>query len=169
MIGQPWTVGVVAVACVGLLVAAGGCAKQDEPDLPLGADTAIRSAFYKAEIDEVEIGSEGGARLYEVELTCEGKEVEVEVSPDGMIVEIEAEVTMADLPKPVADAIAKAAGGAKVHEIERTKTFAVGRDGKLVPLSEPKVVYEAEFMKGCKEVEIEVAADGTILKTETDD
>jgi len=170
MIGQRWIVGLAAVACAGLLAAAGGCAKPPEPPpLPLGADTAIRAGFYKAEIEDVEIGSQGGARLYEAELTYEGREVEVEVTPDGMIAQIEREVTMAEVPPAVADAITRAAGDGKIEEIERTEVFAVGQEGQVVPLTPTKVFYEAEFEKGCREYEVRVAPDGTVLGTESDD
>jgi uncharacterized membrane protein YkoI len=38
-----------------------------------------------------------------------------------------------------------------------------------VKLDEPRITYEAEFRKDGRETEVEIAADGTVLKTETED
>lgn len=69
-------------------------------------------------------------------------------------------VKLDDLPAAVKAAILKAAGGAKITEIERET-----KNGK--------VTYEAEFMENGQEVEIQLAPDGTILgreiETEDDD
>ena len=159
------TVGLVAMTCLLLLGLMGGCATN----LPPAAADAVKAAFPQARIGEVELDKEDGLNLYEVELRGNGQETEVAVSPDGVIVEVESEVSMKDLPKAVADAIAKAAAGAKIEKIEREETRAVVRAGKLVKLDQPEVTYEAEFRKDGKEIEIEVAPDGTILKTEDED
>ena len=161
--------GLLAVALLFSLGMTAGCAAEKHPILSSAAVESIKAAFPNATIGEVEAEKEDGLDLLEVELTLDGKEIEVTVSPDGVIVEVETEVAMKDLPKAVADAIAKAAAGAKVEEIEREETRAVVRDGKLVKLDQPKITYEAEFLKDGKEVEVEVAADGTILSTETED
>jgi len=159
--------GLLAVALLFSLGMTAGCAEK-HPVLSSAAVDSLKAAFPKAEIGEAEAEKEDGLDLFEAELTLDGKEIEVLVSPDGVIVEVETEVAMKDLPKAVADAIAKAAAGAKVEEIEREETRAVVRDGKLVKLAQPKITYEAEFVKGDKEVEVEVAADGTVLSTKTE-
>ena len=156
------TSGLLVATCLLLSGLMAGCAIN----LPPAAADALKAAFPQASIGKVALEEEDGMKLYEVELRHKGQDAEVAVSPDGVIVEVETKVSMADLPKAVADAIAKAAGGAKVEEIEREETRAVVRAGKLVKLAEPRVTYEAEFRKDGREVEIEVAADGTILKSE---
>ena len=147
------------------LALATGCA----PGLPPAAADAVKAAFPQASIVEVEQENEDGVTLYEVELRQDGKEVEISVSADGVIVEVETQIAEAELPKAVARTIAKVAGDAKVEEIQREETRAVVRDGKLVKLDEPRITYEAEFRKDGRETEVEIAGDGTVLKTETED
>lgn len=142
-----------------------GCA----PSLPPAAADAIKAAFPQARMVEFEQDSEGGLAAYEVELDQDGKEVEVTVSRDGVILEVETEIARSELPKAVADALAKAAGDAKVEEIVREETRAVVRDGKVVKLDEPTITYEAELRKDGQETEVEFAADGTVLETDDED
>jgi len=81
-----------------------------------------------------------------------------EEAKKGKAEEEEKEVTLEQVPAAVKATILKEAGGNKVEEIEvETKD---GRD-----------VYEAEWKVDGKEVEIKVAADGTLLKkkVESDD
>ena len=143
--------GLLAVALLFSLGMTGGCTAK-HPVLSSAAVDSLMVAFPKAKIGEAEAEKEGGLDLFEVELTLGSKEIEVLVSPDGVIVQVETKVAMKDLPKAVADAITKAAAGAKVEEIEREETRAVVRDGKLVKLDQPKITYEAEFLKGGKRV-----------------
>ena len=129
------------------------------------AAAAIRKAFPGAAIDEVEREKEGVV-LYEVELKRNGKEIEVELTPGGQIVEVGRKVARVDLPEAVARALAKLAGRAKVKEIEREEIHAVV---KLVKLQKPRVVYEAEFVRDGKEVEVKIAENGTVLVREIED
>ncbi len=139
--------------------------KKRKPVLPRPAAAAIRKAYPKATIMEIEREREGIV-LYEVELKQKGEEVEVEVTADGQIVSVEKEITKKDLPKAVAITLAKYAGDAKIKEIEREEIYAVVR---LVKLKKPRVVYEAEFMQNGREVEIEIAENGKFLGKEVDD
>lgn len=69
----------------------------------------------------------------------------------------EEKVTIDQVPEAVKKTILKEAGANKIKEIE--KVTAVG-----------KTTYEAEWIVGGKEIEIEVAEDGTLLgKKEEDD
>lgn len=107
-----------------------------------------------------------GLRVYEVELEENEDEFDVTVAPDGTIVEIETEISLDDVPAAVKAAILAAADGAKVEEVSKEVTYAVVT---LVKLKEPQTSYEAELVKDGKEVEIEVAADGTVLAMEAED
>ena len=160
--------GLLGAASLLALSLAAGCAPSVCSLRPAAAD-AVKAAFPQGKILEVEQDSEGGLAVYEVELDQDGKEVEVTVSPDGVILEVETEIPRAELPKAVADALAKAAEGAEVEEIVREETRAVVRDGKVVKLDEPKITYESELRKDGRETEIEFAADGTVLETDDED
>lgn len=156
---------VLVFAVWGLGTATGKQKKGKSPVLPKAAAAAIKKAFPKATIDEIELEKEGVV-LYEVELEQGGKELEVTVSPDGQIVEVERKVSKADLPDAVAKTLARLAGDAKIKEIEKEEIHAVV---KLVKLRKPKTVYEAEFVKDGKEIEVKIAADGTLLSEEIEE
>ena len=70
--------------------------------------------------------------------------------------EHEEEVSLEQVPQVVKATIQKEAAGAKIIEVERE--IRLGR-----------TIYEAEFIRDGKEIEIEVALDGTLIKTETED
>jgi uncharacterized membrane protein YkoI len=157
-----WLVGWVLVACVlfsGLALQAG----DEEATLPEAAAAAIAQAFDGAAIEEVEAESEHGLKLYEVELLYEGAELEVAVSAEGVIAEVERELD--DIPELIEAAIRDAAKGGKVMETEEEEIRAVyiASLGQLCELKEPVVVYEIEFVKDGHEYEARVRADGTLL------
>ncbi len=124
---------------------------------------AIEAAFPGGEVDEVEAEYEGGVKLYEVELELDGRELEITVSPDGIIVEVETELAEGDVPELVAATIARVAGGATAVEVEREETRT---DAKLAKLQKPRVIYEVEFVKDGKKREVEIAADGAVIGEE---
>jgi len=68
----------------------------------------------------------------------------------------EEKVTLDQVPEAVKKTILKEAAGAKIKEIEKET-----KDGKTI--------YEAEFIKDGKEVEVKVAPDGTVLKREVEE
>jgi len=138
----------------------------EKVELPKAAADAINAAYPGAKIEEVQLDDEDGMKLYEVELELKDAEIEVSVSADGVIFEVETEVTVASLPKAVADAVAKAAKGGKVKEVEKEEQRAVVKDGKLVTLKTPTVTYSAEIRTADGEIEVEIAPDGKILEIE---
>ncbi len=139
--------------------------KCKKPVLPPAAAAAIKKAFPQATVGEIEREKEGVV-LYEVELDQNGQKIEVEVTTAGQIVEVEMEVAQEDLPEAVAKTLANLAGDAKVKKIEKEKTLAVI---KVVVLKKPQVVYEAEFVKDGKEVEVKIAEDGKLVGKEVAD
>ena len=139
-------------------------AKTRKVVLPTAAAAAVKKAFPKATIDEVERERESIA-LYEVELQRDGKEFEVVVTPDGQIVAVEKQVARGDLPEAVAKKLADLAGDAKIKQIEKEEIHAVV---KVVKLKKPKVVYEAEFVKDGKEIEVKITVDGKLLGTKAE-
>lgn len=105
---------------------------------------------------------------YEAQILKDGKHLEIKFAPNGKVVETEEEadddeddegekaVTLDQVPAAVKATILKEAGSNKVLEIvEETQG---GR-----------TVYEAEWKSGGKEVEVKVAADGTLLETQVED
>ena len=133
-------------------------------DLPEKVAAAIMAAFPGAVITEVEKEREGGIDLFEVELIHNGQDMEVEVSTCGVLMEVETDVSAKELPSAVLDTITKASEGGTITSVERAEIRALVKDGKLVTLDPPEVVYEAELRKDDKEAEVEVAEDGTLLE-----
>ena len=69
--------------------------------------------------------------------------------------EAERELTPAELPASVRDAV--------------TALYPLGTIGEVEAETEDgQTVYEVELMDGTREVELKVAADGTVLETDTD-
>ena len=139
----------------------GGKAKVE---LPPAAAEAVAKAFPNMKIEKVKAEEENGVTLFEVELEEGETEIEVEVSADGLIVAIENEVEMKDVPEAAAKVILAAAEGGKVEEVKKEEIRAEVKDKKLVKLDAAKVVYEAEIEKGTQEGEIAVDASGAIVE-----
>ncbi|HUW20972.1 MAG TPA: PepSY-like domain-containing protein [Sedimentisphaerales bacterium] len=110
---------------------------------------------------------------YEAELIKDGKKSEIEVAADGTILEQsewkgerakkddddeneEEKLSIDQVPAAVKSTIVKEAAGGTIKEIE-TET----EDGKTI--------YEAEVIINGQEVEIKVAADGTLLSKKAED
>ena len=135
--------------------------------LPSKVANAIKEAFPRAVIVEAEKERENGIDLYEVALIQDGRDMEVEVSAEGVVIEIETEVAMKDVPSPVAKTIIEISKGARVKEVEKVELRAVVKSGKLVKLREPTTFFEVEVVKGDKQAEIKVSPDGTMLEPVT--
>lgn len=157
-------VGLIALVAV-ILCTAAYAGKHKEVTLPDLVKAAIAKLYPQAAIEEVKKEKEG-IEVYEVELKQNEKEVELTFAPDGTLVETEAEIAVEGLPKNVADAIGAAVPGAKIDEVSQETNYAVV---KLVPLDAPKTTYEAKLVKDGNEIEIKLAADGTVLEQKSKD
>ena len=125
-------------------------ARGKRPALPAVAAKTIEAAFPKATIMGIGRERENGVMFYEVNLKQDGKTIEVEVSADGVIGEIESIVGLQDVPKDVADSIVKVTQGGRIKQIERHERRGVISSGRLVKLDKPKVMYEVDFNLGGK-------------------
>lgn len=140
--------------------------KKSRFDMPAAVASAVEDNRPGAEIDTLEVETEAGIRLYDIEFKA-GRG-EIEVAEDGTVMDIATVITMKDLPKPAMDAIEKAAAGARIKQLEKSEIRAEirknGDKGKIVKLGTPEYVYEAELVKGKQTGEIQVAPDGTIVE-----
>src|SRR5262245_13639801 len=106
-------------------------ADEPKPDIPKGAEkavAAIQKEFPKAEIDAVAepkgfggSGGKGTPMFWSVRFHVGEKKYELSVLPDGTIMRFPATVEVKNLPKPVADGIAKAAPGWTVQSVEKNE------------------------------------------------
>jgi uncharacterized membrane protein YkoI len=153
------------VLIIGLTYAAGYAGKSPKTTLPAAVKEAITKLYTQAVVEEVEVEEEG-VKVYEIELKHNGRELELTIAADGTILEVESEVVMENLPNAVQAAIIKAAAGAKIEEVKEEVTYWVVR---LQKLQKPETTYEAELLRDGKEIEIEIAANGSILEQKAQD
>jgi hypothetical protein len=164
----------VLLLCWGYVL---GPAHADEPrpkdDFPKGAEkavAAVRKAFPKAEIDEVAepkgfggSGGKGTPLLWSVRFRNNGKDKqELSVTPEGVIIRLPTPVRFEDLPKAVADAVAKAAPDEKVTSAEKNEVRATM---KYVALDKARVrQYAIDVKKDDKITRYLVSPDGKSVK-----
>jgi hypothetical protein len=125
------------------------------PDCPAAVKTAIEKAFAKSSITRCKAEKEHGHDQFEVKLTkSDGKMAEVDVSPEGKILQVEEKIEVSKLPAAVTKAFAAKYPKAKVDSAE-----------KQTP-AEGKVTYELAFAgdKGRKEVTFD--EDGKLIEEE---
>ncbi len=119
-----------------------------------------------AEIAMAEVEKEAGITLYDIEFKA--NKGEIEIAEDGTVLDVATVVEMKDVPQAAAEAIQKAASGARIKQIEKSEVRAEikkqGEKGNLVKLNPPHFVYEAEMIKGNQYAEIQVDPDGKVIE-----
>jgi len=136
---------------------------------------AVKATILKhadgGKIQEIERENEDGKVIYEAEVLIGDKEVELKIDSNGKLLskeedddeeegddddEDEEQISLDEVPGAVKATILKEAAGAKIEEVERETD-----DGRTI--------YEAEFIVNGQEIEIKVAADGTLLEKKVED
>lgn len=174
-------IGVLAVAGLALAIAA--VARQQIADnerevsieeVPTDVMTTILAEAQGADIGEIEMETEDGQVVYEAEVIIDGQEVDIQVAADGTLLgketdeddddeedededeEEEQIISLDAVPAAVKATIEKEAAGAEIREVEMETEDGV-------------TVYEAEVIIDGQEVDLKVAADGTLLGKEGED
>ena len=147
------------VAVVTLSVYAEKEHRSKKMELPDAVTAAVQAQYPQGVIEEFEEDSEG-IMLYEIEVEDGAAEYELSVAPDGTIVEQEEEIDFEGLPEAVKTAIEE---GAEIGEVTKEVTYYVVT---LKKLDTPKVSYEVEMKQNGHALEVEYAADGTVLAKE---
>lgn len=158
--------GSIFTALTALMAVANLAATQTAPKQPRNLPPAVAKAVDDnrpgAEIGKLTIEKEHGLTFYDFEFKHGMGEMDVLI--DGTVLDIATVVQMKDLPEVVAAVIRKEAGTRAIKQLTRSEVRAeiVSDGGKahVSKLAVPKYVYEAEFARH----EIEVAADGTVIK-----
>jgi uncharacterized membrane protein YkoI len=138
-------------------LATGGVLAQDSEkkvnmqDLPAAVQKAVKGYSKEAKIRGLATEMDNGKTVYEAELTVAGHSKDVTFDADGHVVSIEEETTLANIPAAARDAIQRAAGKARVTEVE-----AVTERGKTF--------YEAQIKRAGKKSEVKVDAAGALVK-----
>ena len=120
-------------------------------DLPPAAQKTVQEQLKGAEFKGLSQETEQGKTVYELETVVKGKTRDILIDANGSILEIEEATTLDAIPAPARAAIEKAATGGKIKTVE-----TVTKGGK--------VYYEAAITKAGKGSELQVTADGAIIK-----
>jgi len=125
--------------------------KLKREQLPPAVEKTVATESQGATINGFATEVEKGKRLYEVELTVNGRSKDISMDKNGKVLEVEEEVTMDSLSAAVQEGLRKAAGGGTIGKIE-----SLTKGGKLV-------AYEAHVKTGTKRSEIQVGPNGEKL------
>ena len=132
--------------------------RDKKKSLPAEVEKVLMERYPDASIKEVE-KDEVEFKVFEVELTLkDGQELDVKVACDGTLMETENEIEASVLPFDLSTVVPQ---GAQVKEVESEIEYAVF---KPVALAQPETTYNLEILVDGKKMEMEVAADGTILE-----
>lgn len=116
---------------------------------PAAVQATIRKQAAGSDIKQVEKGKDNGKVVYEVKVVKGGQKCDISVAPDGTLLGVEEEMTLADIPEAVRKTLAGQVGQGKVEKIERA-------------VADGKTVFEAEIEKDGKDFEITIASDGKL-------
>jgi uncharacterized membrane protein YkoI len=156
----------VGLSVVGLLTLVAWATQVHEEEVTLDqVPAAVKATILKesagGKITEIERETKHGKVTYEAEFIINGREVEIEIAPDGTILGRETETEEDDeddlpvgqVPEPARAALMELAGGAKIVNFERDREHGV-------------VLYEAEWVTNGTEHEAAVTADGALVEIE---
>jgi|SRR5579884_1646238 len=135
------------------------CADEEKvplDKLPKAVADAVKAKFPDAEMVSASKEKEDGKLLFEVAIKNKGQKIDVTVTPEGKIVEIEKEIAARDLPKVVADALDKKYPKATIKKVEE-----IIKEDKLVKyealiVTDDKKTLEVSFDPSGKFLEEEV-------------
>jgi hypothetical protein len=154
-----------------VLALAGASFGQDssKSSFPAGSEKAVeavRQLGPGAVVSEVSLpkdfgaGTEDGSPLFwVVNLRRDGIDQQLKITPEGTIILLPQTVDEKDLPRAIADAIAREVGGGKVLRCEKQEARATLR---YVALVKPMVHYVVQLAKDGERKRLDVAADGRV-------
>ena len=130
--------------------------------LPKAVTETVKKRFPEAKLLSAEKETDKGAELYEVELEQQDEGIDVKLTADGALLEIEHEIAAKDLPKAVQEALSAKYPKSEFEKVEKVTKF---KDGKEQP-----ELYEVEVETADdKDLEVTVDANGKILEVEEED
>jgi uncharacterized membrane protein YkoI len=152
----------VTLVAAALLVTA--AARADEEKVPLdkvpkAVMDAVKARFPDAKVLAAEKEKEGGKTVFEIGIEHKEQKIEVTLTEDGTIIEIEKQIAARDMPKAVSDALEGKYPKATYKMIEEVIKVKGGKE-KLEYYEVLLVTAEGQRF------EVGVAPDGKIVKTE---
>ena len=151
-----------AVLMAAAATAAWADEKVDLDKVPKAVVDAVKARFPDAEIKGAEKETEDGKLFYEIEILNKKEELDVELTPDGDLSEIEKEIEYKDLPKAVSKALEEKYPKAEFKEVEEVT--------KVEKKTEKLAYYEVQVKTADqKRYEVQVDPDGKIVNEEKKD
>lgn len=152
---------IISLSLFALPLGALGADKDDEKpvkfdELPAGVAKAIKEAAGDAKITNLVREKDDDVEAFEATWEVKGKRHEVVVGLDGKVLCKEEVIDLADAPEPVRAAIAKAANGKKVKQVEKG-------------VEKGKTFYEAQIESAKGTLEVKLDATGKELEREEGD
>ena len=150
----------VAIVAFALL---SGTTRADEKkleikDLPQAVTDAVKAKFPDAELLKASTEKENGKVEYEVDIKHKGQKIDVTLTEDGKITELEKTINVEDLPKVVSDALAQKYPGATRKKAEEIVKVTDG--------NEKLEAYELVITSGDKKLEVTFSPEGKFVKEE---
>lgn len=124
------------------------------------ARKAIEGAFPNAPMRSIE-REQRSIEAFEVELFVENREIEVLITADGTMIQVDRSIDLGNLPAVVREGLAKIAAGAALQEIEEIQLQG---ELKVIPLERPRTVYQAEIVVDGQERTFTVDETGKLLR-----
>jgi len=148
-------VGLAAIACLFLAFSAIAQERKiKRSDLPTAVEKTVAAQSSGASIQGFSEEREKGQTLYEAEMTVKGHSKDILMDADGVIVEVEEQVAMDELPNEVQDALRTNVRKGKIVTVE-----SITKYDKLV-------AYEATILSNGERSEIQVDPHGKPLRHE---
>jgi uncharacterized membrane protein YkoI len=142
---------------VALLVAGAAAQKVPFDKVPKKVKDAVEARFPGAKVTSAEKETVEGAVVYDIELTHKGRKFEMDIKEDGTVLEIEKEVPLKDVPKPVLKALEAKYPKSTVKEVMEVN--------KVKGKEEKPDHYEVTLETADKKtLEVEVSLDGKTIK-----
>ena len=155
-------IGMAAMILMAAAPAAWADEKVDLDKVPKAVMDAVKARFPDAEIKGAEKETEEGKLYYEIEILNKKEEIDVELTPDGALSEIEKEIEYKDLPKAVSQALEAKYPKAEFDEVEEVT--------KVDKKTEKLAYYEVQVKTADKKhYEVQVDPDGKIVNEEKKD
>jgi hypothetical protein len=148
------TAAIIAISLFLTLPALSQEKKINRSELPPAVEKTVAAQSKGATIRGFSAEKEHGQTFYEAELMVDGHSKDVLMDANGAIAEVEEQVALESLTKPVQDSLRAKAGKGNVVKVE-----SLTKHDKLV-------AYEAQVVTGSKRSEIQVGPDGAPLDHE---
>lgn len=147
---------------LGLTLLIVACGPQEQTisvaDVPAVVMSAARARFPNATATDASREVKRGKTIYEVTLKDGTRQIDVTSTAEGQLIEVEGGLTERDLPAPVTRALNSKYPGAKYRIVEDVKTSD--------PAAQRSSYFEVLLEMNKRLIEVQIAADGTILKEE---